>query len=167
MGRAYSQDLGDRVIDAVEKDGMSCRAAAGRFWCQREFGDQMAATLSQDRPSHAGGHGRAPSLGLAPHLGLIEAVRLQQPDITLQALCNRLRLLVGRWMAGLAILKHTFDLSDEALCARWVENPFGGKSRVHPRFLSRLTPVSLRRDVLPARAAIRLLLDDALAPAHG
>ena len=27
-------------------------------------------------------------------------------------------------MAGLAILKPTFDLSDEALCARWVENPY-------------------------------------------
>jgi transposase, IS5 family len=27
-------------------------------------------------------------------------------------------------MAGLAILKHTFDLSDEELCARWVENPY-------------------------------------------
>ena len=29
-----------------------------------------------------------------------------------------------RLMAGLSILKHTFDLSDEALCARWVENPY-------------------------------------------
>jgi hypothetical protein len=27
-------------------------------------------------------------------------------------------------MAGLAILKHTFNLSDEALCERWVENPY-------------------------------------------
>ena len=27
-------------------------------------------------------------------------------------------------MAGLAILKHMHDLSDEALCERWVENPF-------------------------------------------
>jgi hypothetical protein len=27
-------------------------------------------------------------------------------------------------MAGLAILKHTFDLSDEVVCARWVENPY-------------------------------------------
>lgn len=26
-------------------------------------------------------------------------------------------------MAGLAILKHTHDLSDEALCERWVQNP--------------------------------------------
>ncbi len=29
--------------------------------------------------------------------------------------------LPTRLMAGLAILKHTYDLSDEALCDRWVE----------------------------------------------
>ncbi len=32
--------------------------------------------------------------------------------------------LATRLMAGLAILKHTFDLSDEVLCERWVENPY-------------------------------------------
>ena len=32
--------------------------------------------------------------------------------------------LPTRLMAGLAILKHTFDLSDEGLCERWVENPY-------------------------------------------
>ncbi len=32
--------------------------------------------------------------------------------------------LATRLMAGLAILKHTFDLSDEEVCARWVENPY-------------------------------------------
>jgi len=32
--------------------------------------------------------------------------------------------LPTRLMAGLAILKHTFDLSDEVLCERWVENPY-------------------------------------------
>ena len=32
--------------------------------------------------------------------------------------------LPTRLMAGLSILKHTFDLSDEELCARWVENPY-------------------------------------------
>ena len=32
--------------------------------------------------------------------------------------------LPTRLMTGLAILKHTFDLSDEELCARWVENPY-------------------------------------------
>jgi transposase, IS5 family len=29
-----------------------------------------------------------------------------------------------RLMAGLAILKHSYDVSDEALCERWVENPY-------------------------------------------
>jgi IS5 family transposase len=32
--------------------------------------------------------------------------------------------LPTRLMAGLAILKHTYDLSDEALCDRWVENQY-------------------------------------------
>ena len=29
-----------------------------------------------------------------------------------------------RLMARLAILKHTYNLSDEAVCERWVENPY-------------------------------------------
>src|SRR5215203_30790 len=32
--------------------------------------------------------------------------------------------LPTRFMAGLAILKHMYDLSDEVLCERWVENPY-------------------------------------------
>jgi len=32
--------------------------------------------------------------------------------------------LPTRLMAGLAILKYTFDFSDEELCDRWVENPY-------------------------------------------
>ena len=32
--------------------------------------------------------------------------------------------LPTRLMAGLSILKSTHDLSDEALCERWVENPY-------------------------------------------
>ena len=32
--------------------------------------------------------------------------------------------LPTRLMAGLAILKHTYDLSDEVLCERWAENPY-------------------------------------------
>jgi len=32
--------------------------------------------------------------------------------------------LPTRLMAGLAILKYTFDLSDDETCARWVENPY-------------------------------------------
>ncbi|GGI34262.1 hypothetical protein GCM10010987_78520 [Bradyrhizobium guangdongense] len=32
--------------------------------------------------------------------------------------------LPTRLIAGLGILKHTYDLSDEVLCERWVENPY-------------------------------------------
>jgi transposase, IS5 family len=32
--------------------------------------------------------------------------------------------LPTRLMAGLAILKHTYNLSDEAVCALWLENPY-------------------------------------------
>ncbi len=32
--------------------------------------------------------------------------------------------LATRLMAGLAILKHMHDLADEALCDRWLENPY-------------------------------------------
>ena len=32
--------------------------------------------------------------------------------------------LPARLIAGLFILKHTHSLSDEALCARWLENPY-------------------------------------------
>jgi IS5 family transposase len=32
--------------------------------------------------------------------------------------------LSTRLMAGLAILKHMHDLSDEALCGRWIENQY-------------------------------------------
>jgi Transposase domain (DUF772) len=46
-----------------------------------------------------------------------------------------------RLMAGLVILKHTYDLSDEMLCERWVENHH--------------LPVLLRRGVLPTSAGVR------------
>ena len=32
--------------------------------------------------------------------------------------------LPTRLMAGLSILKHMHDLSDEGLCERWIENPY-------------------------------------------
>lgn len=59
----------------------------------------------------------------------------------------------SRLMAGLAILKHTYDLSDEVLCERWMENSY-------------YLPV-LRRGVLPAPPGVRSFLADALAPTHG
>jgi transposase len=90
MASAYSQDLRDRVIDAVVREGMSRRGAAARFgvseasaikWVQRfERSGSRAA-------SRMGGYLRPK---LEPHREFLEALRAEKSDITLQALCHRL-----------------------------------------------------------------------------
>jgi len=91
MGRAYSQDLRDRVIDA----GTSARRAAERFgigiataivWTRRarETGERSARKQGQPKRSK-----------LDPHrdylLGLIEA----EPDVTIVEMQERLRSEAG------------------------------------------------------------------------
>jgi IS5 family transposase len=49
---------------------------------------------------------------LETHFGAVYTDRSGQPP------------LPTRLMAGLAILKHMHDLSDEVLCDRWIENPY-------------------------------------------
>jgi len=87
---AYSQDLRDRVIDAVLVEGMSRRAAAARYgvsetaainWVKR-------AELTGSRtPAKLGGY---KPMMLAPHREFVEAACRERPDITLQGLCDRL-----------------------------------------------------------------------------
>ena len=48
MASAYSQDLRDRVIDAVIRGGMSRRAAAA-VRSERVVGDQVGAALRAER----------------------------------------------------------------------------------------------------------------------
>ena len=90
MSAAYSQDLRNRVIDAVEKEGMSRRAAAQRFgvsesaaikWVQRveRTGSRKAMSMGGHRPEV-----------LRPHHEFLMAVRAEQPDVTLEALSRRL-----------------------------------------------------------------------------
>ena len=61
--------------------------------------------------------------------------------------------LPTRLVAGLFILKHMHNLSDEVLCARWLENPY------YQFFCGELS-------FLPP-TAVRALIADALAPASG
>jgi transposase len=90
MAGAYSQDLRDRVIDAVIGGKMSRRGAAARFgvslssaikWVQRfeRTGTRRAARM--------GGYKR---VKLEPHREFLEALRAEKPDLTLQKLCERL-----------------------------------------------------------------------------
>ena len=90
MAKSYSQDLRGRVIDAVEREGMSRRAAGQRFgvsassaikWLQRarDEGVRAARRVGGNRPP-----------AIDPHRDLIEAALAEKSDITLQALCDRL-----------------------------------------------------------------------------
>jgi len=95
MPRAYSQDLRDRVIDAVVKGGESRRAAARRFgvseasavkWLQRfeRLGDRGHAVLGGYRKSR-----------IKPHREWLLAAIAAEPDATLAALCDRLAAAHG------------------------------------------------------------------------
>lgn len=90
MPRAYSQDLRDRVIDAVLKGGESRRSAARRFgvseasavkWLQRlaRSGDRRSAGTGGHRPSK-----------VKPERAWLLAAIAAEPDITLAALSARL-----------------------------------------------------------------------------
>jgi transposase len=90
MARAYSQDLRDRVIDAVLREGMSRRAASVRFevsessaikWVQRveRLGDRQSAGTGGHRPSK-----------IKPHHDWVFRVIEAEKDITLAALATRM-----------------------------------------------------------------------------
>jgi transposase len=90
MSAAYSQDLRNRVIDAVEKEGMSRRAAARRFGVSESAAIKWMQGVERRgsrEPVGTGGH--RPEV-LKPHHEFLMAARAQQPDITLEALSRRL-----------------------------------------------------------------------------
>jgi hypothetical protein len=71
-------------------------------------------------------------------------------------------------MAGLAILKHTYNLSDEAVCALWIENPYyqyfcGEEFFQHELPLDRSSMTNWRNRMGEAR--LQALLQESLAVA--
>ena len=90
MAKSYSQDLRNRVIDAVEREGMSCRAAARRFGVGESTAIKWLGRYRRTgsrTPVGTGGH--RPS-ALKPHRAFLEAALAEKPDTTLDALCQRL-----------------------------------------------------------------------------
>jgi len=90
MRKPYSQDLRDRVIDAVEQEGMSRRAAARLFKVSPstvvKWIDLYRRTERRE-PSRVRGH--RPS-ALEPHVEFLKAARAEKADTTLEALSRRL-----------------------------------------------------------------------------
>jgi IS5 family transposase len=77
--------------------------------------------------------------------------------------------LPTRLVAGLLILKHLHDLSDEALCARWVENPYyqyfcGEESFRHRLPFDRSSLTRWRQRL--GEEALAALLQESLSVAH-
>ena len=114
MARAYSQDLPDRVIAAVEDEGLSRRAAARRYrisdaaavrWLQAlRQGRRGALARGGDRRSRLSGH-------RAWLLALIEA----EPDLTLRVVAERLLAEHGV-KADAGMLSRFFTERDQREC---------------------------------------------------
>ncbi len=90
MAGAYSQDLRDRVIDAVVEGGMSRRGAGERFGVSESVAIKWVERFERTglrTPGKMGGHRR---LKLEPHREFLESCHAEKPDATLQGLCDRL-----------------------------------------------------------------------------
>ncbi|AAK65775.1 TRm2011-2a transposase (plasmid) [Sinorhizobium meliloti 1021] len=62
MARPFSNDLRERVVDAVTGEGLSCRAAAKRFGHRHQHRDRLGAAVSRDgqRRTRPDGWAQAP-----------------------------------------------------------------------------------------------------------
>jgi transposase len=91
MPRAYSQDLRDRVIDTVIREGKTRRAAARRFGVSEASADKWLRRYERagNRRSLGPG-GRRPALAGQEREWLLAAIAAE-PDITLGTLSDRLR----------------------------------------------------------------------------
>ena len=123
MAKGYSQDLRDRVIDAVELEGMSRRQAAKRFgmsesaaikWLQRVRDTGVRTALGK------GGHRRPV---IEPHRDFVEAALTDKPDITLQALCD------GILDAGILLVYEGRWRPPEMAVAKWLDHQTGKVTR--------------------------------------
>ena len=77
--------------------------------------------------------------------------------------------LPSRLVAGLLILKHMHDLSDEVLCARWIENPYyqyfcGEESFCHALAFDRSSLTRWRQRL--GEEQLAALLQESLSVAH-
>src|SRR5689334_5988052 len=89
MGRAYSQDLRDRVIGATER-GTSARKAAARFEVGASTAIKWLERLRDSGERSARRQGRRPGSKLDPHRDFLLAAVEAEPDSTLEELQRRL-----------------------------------------------------------------------------
>ena len=91
MAKPYSQDLRERVIDAVKRGEMSRRAAARRYEISESVAIKWLERVERDGSREPVGHGGHRASKLRPHRDFLEAARAEKSDVTLQALCIAVR----------------------------------------------------------------------------
>ncbi len=89
MGRACSQDLRDRVIDAVVVDGMSRNGAAARFGVSVASAGRWVQGLEREGRRHPVGTGGHRPSKTKPQRDWLMSVIEAEPDLTLAALSER------------------------------------------------------------------------------
>ena len=87
MAKRYSQDLRNRVIDAVRTGKMSRRAAARHYAVSESVAVKWLERVERQGSREPVGHGGHRASKLMRHR---EAARAEKSDVTLQALCDRL-----------------------------------------------------------------------------
>ena len=90
MAKAYSQDLRNRVIDAVRSGKMSRRAAARHYAVSESVAVKWLERVERHGSRERVGHGGHRASKLMPHREFLEAARAEKSDVTLQAFCDRL-----------------------------------------------------------------------------
>src|SRR6202161_3855817 len=78
MPKPYSQDLRDRVIDAVRKGAMSRRAAARRYEISESVAIKWLERVERDGSRAPVGHGGHRASKLMPHREFLEAARSEK-----------------------------------------------------------------------------------------
>ena len=89
MASAYSQDLRDRVIDAVIRGEMSRRAAAARFGVSESSAIKWVQRFERSGSRAARRMGGYLRPKLEPHREFLEALRGEKSDITLSRLLKK------------------------------------------------------------------------------
>src|SRR5580693_1565132 len=99
MAKPYSQDLRDRVIEAVERGKLSRRAAARHYEVSESVAIKWLERLERHGSREPVGHGGHRASKLMPYRDFLKAARGEKSDITALAvrraqrvvLCRRLR----------------------------------------------------------------------------
>jgi transposase len=73
MAKPYSQDLRDRVIDAVKRGEMSRRAAARRYEISESVAIKWLGRIERDGSREPAGHGGHRASKLMAHRDFLEA----------------------------------------------------------------------------------------------